>query len=461
MRTIPSVLADALAATGLQLGQVYDEDHVVTATLRDTYPPEQRTTVKKTQSRGDGLFATVDVKAHCPVFAENCTVALPWYVVLGRDAMRKFSPPDGFPQALQGASDWRLLADMLLNGYEQLLRDHFRKLRAPRAECEGAEAFAKWWNAHPKRREYGDQALRVKNVEVLFSKVQANLFALGVESIGYYYAIALAPTVARVNHSCRPNCMLVAIHDTVALVALRDIGVDEELVRTYSSFVGESYQGEWDVCVRNAVALSQTFKCACAVCSSGPTGSCRGRENLISLEELNSKIDDMKLDEAMEYVEQQWESLAMRLDPPSDLPGAEWGEDEKRMKLTTVARYLHMVYQNATQQISKRESYADALVMHADSLKHINAIDEHCRPELRLVETELVMLRFIEYLVVEKDATGGFEERFLCVCIAEFGIVEAVAMVRAMAFLAPDFAIGLNTTLQLYDEPLATEHDLS
>jgi len=431
---IPSVFGDALATIGLSLENLRTDNDTLTELLCDNFPPEQRTVAKKTTNCATGLFAAVDVKTRCPVLSEKCMVWMPWYTVIGYDALGKFKPPKDFPVCLYRAIYWRLLAEILLTGNEELLRNNYCKFKLQYEEYQGAAEFVQWWNACPERKTHRGNVMREKNASTLASRVHANMITLGVESLAYYYGVALAPTVAKVNHACQPNCVLSTIDDTVILVALRDISAGEELTRAYVPFAGDRYLKEWDVCVHNSASLLRQFKCMCAVCRHGPQGSCRSVANLELLEELNSKLDTVKLADKMDLVEKSWETLESAMDPPSDLVGAPWSEDEKRMKLATVARYLHVAYDYAIQMLREETHYVDSLAMRGESLVHIAAIDWGCRPELRLFGTELIMWRFMEYLVTEKDASGDFEGRFLCTCVEELGLIETTAITRVMPF---------------------------
>jgi len=460
-RPIPPSLQVEITKVGLPLDKLCATENDLATYMRETYPITRNTIVKKTPLYKNGLFATTRIERNCPVFAEKCVVSIPWYIMLSTAAMTEFKPEEGFPEQLMTAAEWRLLSKMLMTGKEEDLRHNYCKTNKA-FTCAGADQFIKWWNDHPKRKEYGGKALTEKSVLSLVAKVWTNEFKLGISPLSYFYRVGLAPTVAKINHACLPNCKIACFGDTVVLMALRDIDVGEELTRSYTMFAGDAYLGNWDVCVTNSFIHVERFKCLCATCHEGPTGSCRNRIEL--LDTLSDKLNNATVMKAIKFVElffdhgKMDERLDKRTDDKlddgepkmADLVDGQWRDAEKRMKLGIIARYLHFIYEAAVQKIPKDKTILTTLVEHASYLDKVLHIEERCGPDLRLVQDELIALRLIEFIITEKNAAGDIEEWFLSVCWNEVGIVRTLEVVHGMADLTPDYALGLSRVLEWY-----------
>ncbi|KAI1747378.1 hypothetical protein F4782DRAFT_552131 [Xylaria castorea] len=115
---------------------------------------------------------------------------------------------------------------------------------------------------------------------------RTNSFSTGVHD-GKSKFQSLFATVARINHSCRPNCAYFFDYNTFAqnVVAVRDIQPGEELSVAYIDPILPQVE-------RRKRLKAWGFECSCERCSASATQAAESDQNVIEIQGLWQEVDN-------------------------------------------------------------------------------------------------------------------------------------------------------------------------
>lgn len=148
-------------------------------------------------------------------------------------------------------------------------RDRVRGLAADPAALarwrrvfEGEEAVARGWGAEGAGHVGG---LGVEEKAHVMGAWNTNCFGVGPGESREGWVAVVAPSAARLNHSCRPNAVF-AWNDAVGAItvqAIREIGMGEEVTIAYVDVVRKGEKR------RRALSEGYGFDCGCEACVGG------------------------------------------------------------------------------------------------------------------------------------------------------------------------------------------------
>ena len=124
-------------------------------------------------------------------------------------------------------------------------------------------------------------------------------------------SVAVYPTISRINHSCRPNCVHYYVANGFAVRAIEDICPDQEITISYLSPVQRQ---QFDSTFNRQKILQDEFGflCLCNVCVSGDDLDDSMRVKILEIEQVWSQLDVKDFQKALELAKQQY-TLAKRL----------------------------------------------------------------------------------------------------------------------------------------------------
>ncbi len=136
--------------------------------------------------------------------------------------------------------------------------------------------------------------IQFENFQRLYDAVGANAYYSSTLVSEQKFALALFPLAARLNHSCRPNCMRLATPTGMYVVAICDIKAGDELTVSYiPTYIPEFVDLE---VFQNNLKRNWGFSCRCNFCSQeGQDG--QGRQETSSSERLEGILKDVPPEE--------------------------------------------------------------------------------------------------------------------------------------------------------------------